>query len=43
VRLEKQKKEVSLLFEDWAQWFIETREMVDDPNPYVDVRAVFVG
>ena len=43
VRLEKQKKEISQLFEDWAQWFKETREMVDDPNPYVDVRAVFVG
>ena len=43
LRLEKQKKEISQLFEDWAQWFKETREMVDDPNPYVDVRAVFVG
>lgn len=43
VRLEKQKKEMSQLFEDWAQWFKETREMLDDPNPYVDVRAVFVG
>jgi superfamily II DNA or RNA helicase len=43
VRLEKQKKEISQLFDDWAQWFKETREMVDDPNPYVDVRAVFVG
>ena len=43
VRLEKQKKEISQLFEDWAQWFKETREMVDDPNPYADVRAVFVG
>ena len=43
MRLEKQKKEVSQLFEDWSQWFEETRRMVDDPNPYVDVRAVFVG
>ena len=43
VRLEKQKQEISQLFEDWSQWFEETRRMVDDPNPYVDVRAVFVG
>ena len=43
MRLEKQKKEISQLFEDWSQWFEETRRMVDDPNPYVDVRAVFVG
>lgn len=43
VRLEKQKKEISQLFDDWAQWFKETREMVDDPNPHVNVRAVFVG
>ena len=43
VRLEKQKQEISQLFEDWKQWFEETRRMVDDPNPYVDVRAVFVG
>ena len=43
MRLEKQKKEISQLFDDWSQWFEETRRMVDDPNPYVDVRAVFVG
>lgn len=43
IRLEKQKKEISQLFEEWSQWFEETRRMVDDPNPYVDVRAVFVG
>ena len=43
IRLEKQKKEISQLFDDWSQWFEETRRMVDDPNPYVDVRAVFVG
>ena len=43
IKLEKRKLAISELFEDWADWFIETREMVDDPNPYVDVRAVFVG
>jgi superfamily II DNA or RNA helicase len=43
MRLEKQKNEISQLFDDWSQWFEETRRMVDDPNPYVDVRAVFVG
>ena len=43
IKLEKRKLAISELFEDWAHWFKETREMVDDPNPYVDVKAVFVG
>lgn len=42
-RLHRQKAEITQLFDDWAHWFEETRKMVDDPNPYVDVRAVFVG
>lgn len=42
-RLDRKKKEISELFDDWAQWFEDTRRMVEDPNPYVDVRAVFVG
>ena len=35
--------QIDEMFEDWARWFRETSEMVDDPNPYVDVKAVFVG
>ncbi|GAB5499050.1 MAG: DEAD/DEAH box helicase [Pseudohongiellaceae bacterium] len=42
-RLERRKQEVSDLFEQWRSWFEETQQMVDDPNPYVDVRAVLVG
>ena len=42
-RLERRKQEVSQLFEEWGSWFEETQQMVNDPNPYVDVRAVLVG
>lgn len=42
-RFEKNKSEINQLFDDWSTWYTETRQMVDDPNPYVDVRAVFVG
>ena len=36
-------KQIDEMFDDWARWFRETSEMVDDPNPYVDVKVVFVG
>ena len=42
-RKDRQKKEIAELFDDWSTWFEDTRRMVTDPNPYVDVRAVFVG
>ena len=42
-RKDRQKKEITELFDDWSTWFEDTRRMVADPNPYVDVRAVFVG
>lgn len=40
-RMETQK--VEELFSDWADWFERTRRMVEDPNPHVDVKAVFLG
>ena len=40
-RMETQK--VEELFGDWADWFERTRRMVEDPNPHVDVKAVFLG
>ena len=42
IRRTKEQK-VERLFQDWTEWFERTRQMVDDPNPYVDVKAVFVG
>ena len=42
MRRAKEKK-IELMFKDWSEWFERTRQMVDDPNPYVDVKAVFVG
>ena len=40
-RIREQK--IERLFQDWTDWFERTRRMVADPNPYVDVKAVFVG
>jgi superfamily II DNA or RNA helicase len=37
------EQQVDRLFKDWTEWFERTRQMVDDPNPHVDVKAVFLG
>lgn len=42
-RRRREEQKVDELFDDWAKWFERTRKMVADPNPYVDVKAVFVG
>jgi chromosome segregation ATPase len=42
IRRNREQK-IERLFHDWAEWFERTRRMVDDPNPHVDVKAVFVG
>jgi len=39
----KREQEIDKLFHDWTEWFERTRKMVADPNPHVDVKAVFVG
>jgi superfamily II DNA or RNA helicase len=39
----KREQEIEKLFDDWTEWFERTRKMVEDPNPHVDVKAVFVG
>lgn len=39
----KREQEIEKLFQDWTEWFERTRKMVADPNPHVDVKAVFVG
>ncbi len=35
--------EIDQLFDDWSSWYERTRKMVKDPNPYVEIKAVFVG
>jgi hypothetical protein len=40
-RTEEQR--IERLFQDWTEWFQRTRRMVADPNPHVDVKAVFLG
>ncbi len=42
-RKQAKEEQIDRLFEDWTEWFERTRRMVDDPNPYVDVKAVFLG
>lgn len=39
----KRELEIEKLFHDWTDWFERTRKMIADPNPHVDVKAVFVG
>jgi hypothetical protein len=42
-RRDERTAEVDQMFDDWERWFRETTEMVVDPYPHVDVKAVFVG
>ncbi|WP_414464483.1 DEAD/DEAH box helicase [Hyphomicrobium sp. DY-1] len=37
------EQQIERLFKDWTEWFERTRRMMADPNPHVDVKAVFVG
>lgn len=39
----KREQEIEKLFNDWTDWFERTRKMMADPNPHVDIKAVFVG
>ncbi|MBX2831455.1 MAG: DEAD/DEAH box helicase family protein [Rhodospirillales bacterium] len=38
-----EEEKIERMFRDWTEWFERTRSMVSDPNPHVDVKAVFVG
>jgi hypothetical protein len=42
-RKENRTRDVNEIFDDWASWFQRNRTMVKDPNPYVEVKAVFAG
>jgi len=37
------ERQIDQLFDDWTEWYERTRQMVEDPNPHVDVKAIFVG
>lgn len=39
----RKEQRIDQLFQDWTEWFERTRQMVADPNPHVDVKAVFQG
>jgi superfamily II DNA or RNA helicase len=40
---DNREEEINQLFNDWTSWYEKTRRMVEDPNPYVEIKAVFVG
>jgi hypothetical protein len=42
-RREARSKQINEMFDNWSGWFRDTCEMVADPNPHVDIKAVFVG
>ena len=42
-RRESRRQDVNEMFDDWSAWFLRSRTIVKDPNPHVEVKAVFVG
>lgn len=42
-RRQAKETRIDRLFQDWTEWFERTRKVIDDPNPHVDVKTVFVG
>jgi hypothetical protein len=42
-RRENRSAEIDAMFEDFAAWHKSRRRMADDPNPFVAIKAVFVG
>jgi superfamily II DNA or RNA helicase len=43
LRKENRRRDVEEMFSDWSAWFQRNRTMVKDPNPYVEIKAVFIG
>lgn len=37
------RRDVDEMFSDWTAWFQRNRTLVKDPNPYVEIKAVFAG
>ena len=42
-RARAKRLEIDAMFDDWAEWHRQTCELVRDPNPYVEIKAVFSG
>lgn len=42
-RAERKRLEIDALFEEWSAWHRQTCELVPDPCPYVEIKAVFAG
>ncbi|MGO6755909.1 DEAD/DEAH box helicase [Rhizobium ruizarguesonis] len=43
LKKENRRRDVEEMFSDWSSWFQRNRTMVKDPNPYVEIKAVFAG
>jgi len=43
IRRDNRQAEIDEIFKDIADWHASQRRLVDDPNPFVAVKAVFVG
>lgn len=42
-RRQEREHDVERMFRSWNEWYRDTCEVVVEPNPYVDVKAVFQG
>ncbi len=42
-RRKRQIEDVRRLFDNWSEWFEETCVLADDPDPFVEIKAVFEG
>ena len=42
-RKDNRQRDVIQMFDDLAGWYQRNRRMVQDPHPYVEVKAVFIG
>ena len=39
----RKEGKINQIFDDWLKWHNRTREIVNDPNPHVHVKAIFSG
>ena len=40
-RKAKQQQKIETMFQDWERWVTVSCKLADDPNPHVDIKAVF--
>ena len=43
LKRKRAEQRIEQIFDDCNTWFERTRQMADDPNPHVDILAVFTG